>query len=379
MSGGERSRITRRQFLAGGGAVALSAVLLGREHEMGRLLAELGGDGARPGEVAGAVRVAAPAGAGTESVPLPSFTFSVARDADLALLDFSFYSFEKVVVSGVTMLSPTGSGNVIVVQFPPQSIGEAAYNYESTAAHWDVDPPPVLSAVSGPSRLCFTLPAGRAVSFPTMTAADLLDWTDWELLVPISAMLPATSILSADESVAPLAAPGPGEPLAAARPGEPLAGPGRGEPLAAPGPGGPLAAPAPGATGGDVERPGSGAYLVSASARPMTAAFKPAVPSDPRGSLTTYIEYPYGLLIAPAVHAPSSSPLPPTLSIATGVSAAPFAGRTTPLQSPDGVADCWGASLALASASSPAPGVAVYALDYDAPGENLTPETYIIY
>jgi hypothetical protein len=200
-NGVARSRISRRQFLTGSAALSLGAVLLGHDDQIDHLLAELGGT---------------PAGANTPASSTPptlTHSFTVERDSDLALLDFNFYGFtqaltnngvltETVNSDGTTTQSggerytvlypnadsPTGViNNVITVQFPPQCIGEAAYHYESTEAFWDVDPPPVLSKMAGPSRLCFTLPANGGVVFETMTADDLLDWSDWILLVPDTA------------------------------------------------------------------------------------------------------------------------------------------------------------------------------------------------
>jgi hypothetical protein len=126
-----------------------------------------------------------------EAVP-QTFTFSVEREADLALVDMTFHNFLLNHGPGeVTSLVPAGSSNVIIVQLPPQAIGEAIYHYAADGHEppWYVDPPPVMSAVSGPSRLCFTLDTGQQVDFPTMTAADLLDWSSWTLLVPAVAQV----------------------------------------------------------------------------------------------------------------------------------------------------------------------------------------------
>lgn len=340
-----RRPITRRQFLAGSAAASLSAVLLGHDRQIGRLLTDLGGD-VRGGSDVGM------AAAGFDAAPLPSFTFSVERETDLVLLDFSFYGFEQVLTSGVVSLNPTGSANVIVVQFPPQSIGEAAYNYEGPSSrYWYVDPPPVLSAVSGPSRLCFTLSMESSVEFSTMTAADLLDWNGWQLLVPTAAEIPASHILPQTANVLLDDAPG----------------------------------------------------------------FTP----PPNPTLTnnlTYIEYPYGLFICPAISPePAStrslgsdatltdarrassrgSELGATLArpmLANplgGSRPAVLSGRAQPLTSGEDVADCWTVALTAASIGSPAPGAAVWARDLALPplpietppvpyGDN-TPEKYLDY
>jgi hypothetical protein len=162
----------------------------------------------------------------------------VEREADLVLLDITFYGFYLNSGGGqVTSLVPAGSGNVVVVQFPPQAIGEAAYAYIEEP-EWNVDPPPVMSAVSGPSRLCFTLNTGQQVDFPTMTAADLLDWSSWTLLVP--------KVAQVDEA--------------------------------------------------ELERLDAGSSVRSSSVKPATAA--PPKPSEH----VTAIEYPYALFLAPAVY-----------------------------------------------------------------------------
>jgi hypothetical protein len=37
--------------------------------------------------------------------------------------------------------------------------------------------------VSGPSQICFVLRSDQSIPLPTMTAADLLDWSQWKLAV----------------------------------------------------------------------------------------------------------------------------------------------------------------------------------------------------
>jgi hypothetical protein len=165
-----RGGFTRRRLLTGGAAASLAAVLAGRPDGPAQLLMSLARD--------------------VGGIPIPkaepkTFSFQVEREADLVLLDITFYGFYLNSGGGeVTSLVPGGSDNVVVVQFPPQAIGEASYYYTDTKEPWWVDPPPVLSALAGPSRLCFTLNSGQQVDFPTMTPADLLDWSSWTLLVP---------------------------------------------------------------------------------------------------------------------------------------------------------------------------------------------------
>jgi hypothetical protein len=118
--------------------------------------------------------------------PSPDLVISAERGADLVLLDFLFYGFE-LAPGNPPAITPTSTDNVLVVQFPPQAIAEGVYTWQSNDL--PVDPPPILSDVSGPSRLCFSLAPGQAIPLPTMTVADLLDWSGWNLLVPAVAQV----------------------------------------------------------------------------------------------------------------------------------------------------------------------------------------------
>jgi hypothetical protein len=222
-----RSGVTRRQLLTGSAAASLAAVLAGHPDGPRQLLTALARD-------VGGIPV-------LKETP-KTFTFQVEREADLVLLDIAFHGFLLNSGGGqVTSLVPGGSDNVIVVQFPPQAIGEAAYEYIGEP-EWNVDPPPVMSAVAGPSRLCFTLNTGQQVDFPTMTPADLLDWSSWTLLVPEVAQVDEAEL---DRIDAGSAARSPAR---------------------------------------------------SSSARPATAT--PPKPSE----MITAIEYPYALFLAPTVY-----------------------------------------------------------------------------
>jgi hypothetical protein len=125
------------------------------------------------------------------NLPPPDLAIAVERDTDLVLLDFAFYGFTVVPASpGASTpptIKPTTLSNVIVVQFPPQALGEGVYFWEANGVVLPVDPPPILSDLSGPSRLCFTLAGGQGIPLPTMTVADLLDWTGWSMTVPAAA------------------------------------------------------------------------------------------------------------------------------------------------------------------------------------------------
>lgn len=189
--GSPERQLTRRVFIGGSAALAGSAYLA--------TLIGGGPLGLNPFRVL----VAA-----AETISPPSkvadFTIAAERDIDLVLLDFKFYGFALQKVKGVATLVPTVSSsadtgdftsNLIVVQLPPQSIGEAAYPVKpnavtaQSAAPLPVDPPPIVSAVAGPSRLCFTLQSGVTVPLPTMTVDDLLDWSQWTLVVPTTAQV----------------------------------------------------------------------------------------------------------------------------------------------------------------------------------------------
>jgi hypothetical protein len=179
--------VTRRRFLAG--AVGLGAALYAVNVGGVRFL--------RFGDPFG------PSAAGASEIPppdrIPDFLISGERDTDLVLLDFGFYGFSLRTVAGVPTLSPTTTDNVVVVRFPPQSIGEAVYPLNGGQTELPVDPPPIASAVSGPSRLCFNLDTSDGIPLPTMTVADLLDWSTWTLVVPPVAQVnpPVVSITGA--------------------------------------------------------------------------------------------------------------------------------------------------------------------------------------
>jgi len=103
------------------------------------------------------------------------------RDRDLLTLDFAFYGF-TVRPGAPPAIVPTTDDNHIVVGFPPQAIGEAVYSIEN-AGQLQVDEPPILSDLAGPSRLVFGLATDQAIPLPTMTVSDLLDWSQWALRV----------------------------------------------------------------------------------------------------------------------------------------------------------------------------------------------------
>ena len=157
--------LSRRRFLTGGAAVSLVAVLGNLAGGSAHLLTALASQEPRA----------------VLPIPTPVQRFSVERPVDLIQLDITFTGFRATVIDNELRDLTPGPGSFITVQFPPQAIAEAAYSYDSDP--WPVDPPPVLSVMSGPSRLVFLTHAPVAFSHP-MTVADLLDWSQWTLLVP---------------------------------------------------------------------------------------------------------------------------------------------------------------------------------------------------
>jgi hypothetical protein len=168
--------ISRRVFL--GGVAGASAWVYFRPNRLFRQAFPQAGPDAVVGRTTTPVTVTVPFNPNQ-----PEITISVERDTDLVLLDFAFYSCQVQVGSSPAIV-PIGKGGTIVVQFPPQAIAEGVYPWMPSVVPLEVDPPPILSDLSGPSRLVFSLPLGASIPLPTMTVADLLDWSGWALLVP---------------------------------------------------------------------------------------------------------------------------------------------------------------------------------------------------
>lgn len=176
----EERGFSRRTFLGGAVTASLIAVAV-------RFDPSLVGARVDPMDL---VRVVSSAAINVEPAE-PVLTLSAERDTDLFLADFSFHGFTVDKTSNPTSLVATTkqtSDNWIgvVVQLPPQAIGEADYDYPSTA-DFPFDPTPVLSQVAGPSRLAFTFTTGDTIPLPTMSVADLIDWSGWHLNVQSTA------------------------------------------------------------------------------------------------------------------------------------------------------------------------------------------------
>lgn len=140
--------------------------------------------------------------AGIDGIGTPPFFITGERDTDLVLLDFAFYGFTLETGTPPTLVP--GKENLVAVQFPPQAMAEGVYQWIDanpipfppppppilSPPILGVDPPPILSDVSGPSRLCFSVPPGHGIPLPTMTVSDLIDWRHWSLVVPPVAQVP---------------------------------------------------------------------------------------------------------------------------------------------------------------------------------------------
>jgi hypothetical protein len=211
----------------------------------------------------------------------PSWDYfvQVVRDTDLCLLDFYFYHF-NVGTDGFGRPAFIANGSAsspstVLVRFPPQHLAEAAYpasnlstaqNSPSAPTFLFCDPSPILSGLAGQTQLSFNFGSSGEIPLSNpMKYEDLLNWSGWQLNVPLVAQWP----------------PPP---------------------------------PPDGATAGPI-----GVY-----------------PTAP-GPMDTFIEFPYGLLLAPSVW----NPFPGTsLGYTTG-----FSNNVDPLTSSGGVTDIFASSL----------------------------------
>jgi hypothetical protein len=182
---GGRVGITRRTFLSGSTAAGVLAVVARLDPLTRHALAR----GAR---LVASETVLRPEAIGAR----PVITLAVDRDTDLFQADFTFYGFSVDKTSKPPALVATATADSdlwvgVVVQLPPQAIAEADYVTPvdpSSDSDLPFDPTPVLSVVAGPSRLAFTFAHGDRIPLPTMTASDLLDWSDWTLNVQPTAV-----------------------------------------------------------------------------------------------------------------------------------------------------------------------------------------------
>jgi hypothetical protein len=124
----------------------------------------------------------------------PTIALTAERHTDLALIDFTFYGFavDRISTPPALEVIAKESANTwigVVAQLPPQAIGEANYIYPQTQSPLSFDPTPVLSQVAGPSRIAFNFEPGDRIPLPTMTVADLLDWSNWNINVQPQAVV----------------------------------------------------------------------------------------------------------------------------------------------------------------------------------------------
>lgn len=193
--GGRSSTFSRRVFLeastmvAGAGAYAYLVRLPG-----GRFLKE-----------ALSHPVVPRAASATPAVdPTWDYFVQVVRDTDLCLLDFYFYRFEVGVDGfGRPAFIATGSASspsTVLVRFPPQHIAEAAYpasnlntqpGSPTAPTFLFCDPSPILSGLAGQTQLSFNFGSSGEIPLSNpMKYEDLLNWSGWQLNVPLVAQWP---------------------------------------------------------------------------------------------------------------------------------------------------------------------------------------------
>ena len=144
------------------------------------------------------VKVVSADGTGTAAAAFAydaAVTVSVVRPDDLLLLQFGFAN--GVVETGppaqVVPADPT-QPMLVVVGFPPLHIGEG--DAPAPAPGTPIPPigPPIAAAMSGTSRLVFTVPPGVPLRLDA-----LLDWSSWEPRPPVTAQAEPQPLESALE------------------------------------------------------------------------------------------------------------------------------------------------------------------------------------
>jgi len=119
-----------------------------------------------------------------------SLSVGATRPEDLLLLSFGFVNFTLQTSGGAMRLVRTDpkATTYLVVHFPPQHIVEDAFT-EGEAA----DPGPILSIMSGESRLAFVVP--DTVTEIPYTLEALLNWSRYDLSVAPTAVLSVSPAL----------------------------------------------------------------------------------------------------------------------------------------------------------------------------------------
>ena len=108
---------------------------------------------------------------------MTNFTLSMVRPHDLLVLEFEMVNLRPSADGTVLELIDAANDAFVVVHFPPQAISEATF----VGA---VDAPPIRTVLSGPTRLVFRVPPETTVP---LTAAGVLNWDDWEPVLPPTA------------------------------------------------------------------------------------------------------------------------------------------------------------------------------------------------
>ena len=138
------------------------------------------------------------------AVPVQNLTFSTLRPDDLLALDFECINLRVKAGSPPKLVRQNASAPAyIVVHFPPQHIAEQAF-FETTpdfkpdpkaapepTTSEPPTPPPVLSRISGPSRLAFFVPSD--IDEIPLTLESLLSWELFEPSLVAVAIPPRVS------------------------------------------------------------------------------------------------------------------------------------------------------------------------------------------
>ncbi len=114
------------------------------------------------------------------NVWIPSI--EIIRPQDFLNLKFEFVNWRLVSSAGSTPYFEreiTTRPAYIIVEFPPQSVGEQTFGMTTP-----VQTTPVQTLLSGPTRLVFFVPiAQKAIKFSLTEDEGLLDWDNWSLSV----------------------------------------------------------------------------------------------------------------------------------------------------------------------------------------------------
>jgi hypothetical protein len=125
-------------------------------------------------------------------------SIEVVRPDDFLHLKFEFANLHLVTsVVGLPYFEREYAARpaYVVVEFPPQSIGEQTLPSNSVAKT------PIRTLLSGPTRLVFYIPSSqKSVKFSLSDAGGLLDWSAWSLSVAPAAFSTFSGKVSIDPS-----------------------------------------------------------------------------------------------------------------------------------------------------------------------------------